>query len=361
MSLIRRLPDGPLDIVGDVHGELDALHELLRQLGYGAGGTHPDGRLLVFLGDLCDRGPDSPGVFTLVRSLVESDRACCLLGNHEMNLLRLARKQGNGWAWPEPEDHDLRHGGFGNCRRLDAAGRDELFAFIRGLPLALEREDLRIVHACWHAPAIEAVRTHGVSDPIALYRQVERDILQRLDGTPLGEQARLEEQAFDAIATDPDRPPPPVPNLTRRDELYQNGNTVRAITSGIEQPAVRPFFNTGKWRLLHRVRWWEDYRDPVPVVFGHYWRVPQGMAQPEHKGVSNLFDGYAESAWLGPRGLGFCVDYCVGVRFIERQQGVVDRFQGRLAALRWPEAELVMDDGRRTETVPGRATMPASA
>ena len=41
MGLIQPLFEGPLDIVGDVHGELDALRDLLRHLGYGADGSHP--------------------------------------------------------------------------------------------------------------------------------------------------------------------------------------------------------------------------------------------------------------------------------------------------------------------------------
>jgi hypothetical protein len=43
-SLVRPLFDGPIDVVGDVHGEIDAVHELLRRLGYDACGDHPGGR-----------------------------------------------------------------------------------------------------------------------------------------------------------------------------------------------------------------------------------------------------------------------------------------------------------------------------
>ena len=71
-KLIRPLFEGPLDVVGDVHGEIDALTALLGQLGYDPQGVHPDGRRLVFVGDLCDRGPDSPAVIGLVRRLVET-------------------------------------------------------------------------------------------------------------------------------------------------------------------------------------------------------------------------------------------------------------------------------------------------
>jgi len=56
MSLIQALPAGPLDIVGDIHGEYEALCSLMAHLGYDPQGKHPDNRTLVFVGDFCDRG-----------------------------------------------------------------------------------------------------------------------------------------------------------------------------------------------------------------------------------------------------------------------------------------------------------------
>ena len=69
-ELVQQLPDGPIDFIGDVHGELEALQRLLAHLGYRPDGSHAAGRHLVFLGDLVDRGPDSPAVALLVRELV---------------------------------------------------------------------------------------------------------------------------------------------------------------------------------------------------------------------------------------------------------------------------------------------------
>ena len=65
-GLVRTLFEGDLDIVGDVHGEIGALESLLGELGYDSSGHHPDGRRLVFVGDLTDRGPDCPAVVRLV-------------------------------------------------------------------------------------------------------------------------------------------------------------------------------------------------------------------------------------------------------------------------------------------------------
>ncbi|MFG2554761.1 polynucleotide kinase-phosphatase [Streptomyces sp. NPDC048581] len=73
---------GPFDIVGDIHGCASELESLLGKLGY-VDGAHPDGRTAVFVGDLVDRGPDSPGVLRRVMSMVKSGHALCVPGNHE--------------------------------------------------------------------------------------------------------------------------------------------------------------------------------------------------------------------------------------------------------------------------------------
>ncbi|MEU2445309.1 polynucleotide kinase-phosphatase [Streptomyces althioticus] len=73
---------GPFDIIGDIHGCSSELEALLGKLGY-VDGVHPEGRTAVFVGDLVDRGPDSPGVLRRVMAMVKSGNALCVPGNHE--------------------------------------------------------------------------------------------------------------------------------------------------------------------------------------------------------------------------------------------------------------------------------------
>ncbi|MGQ4362912.1 polynucleotide kinase-phosphatase [Streptomyces sp. SAS_272] len=73
---------GPFDIIGDIHGCAAELESLLGKLGY-TDGVHPEGRQAVFVGDLVDRGPDSPAVLRRVMSMVKSGNALCVPGNHE--------------------------------------------------------------------------------------------------------------------------------------------------------------------------------------------------------------------------------------------------------------------------------------
>jgi protein phosphatase len=86
---------GPFDLVGDVHGCYDELIALLNTLGYRISRSetefevyHPDGRKLVFLGDLVDRGPKTPEVLRLAMSMVKSGDAFCVAGNHDQKLIK---------------------------------------------------------------------------------------------------------------------------------------------------------------------------------------------------------------------------------------------------------------------------------
>jgi protein phosphatase len=82
---------GPFDIIGDVHGCAAELQELLERLGYACVGglwQHPQGRTAIFVGDLVDRGPDTPQVLQWVMDMVAAGQALCVLGNHDDKLKR---------------------------------------------------------------------------------------------------------------------------------------------------------------------------------------------------------------------------------------------------------------------------------
>ncbi len=145
----KRSDHGPFDIIGDVHGCLPELLALLEKLGYAVRATetgydveHPAGRKPVFVGDLCDRGPDTPGVFRVVMGLVQRGAGYCVLGNHDDKLLR----------WLKGSEVKLNHGLAQSAEQFErepAEFRDRVREFITKLPshLVLDGGRLVVAHA----------------------------------------------------------------------------------------------------------------------------------------------------------------------------------------------------------------------
>lgn len=79
------IPDGQrIYAIGDIHGRLDLLDELLAMIAADDAARAPAAATVIFLGDLVDRGPDSAGVVERLRQLAETDsRLRFLTGNHE--------------------------------------------------------------------------------------------------------------------------------------------------------------------------------------------------------------------------------------------------------------------------------------
>ena len=78
--------------VGDVHGRADLVDELLERIEVDRAGRGPAKTVLVFLGDLIDRGPASAEVIERLRTYAPNRaRLVFLMGNHEEVLLRLLR------------------------------------------------------------------------------------------------------------------------------------------------------------------------------------------------------------------------------------------------------------------------------
>ncbi len=346
---IAPLPVGPLDVIGDVHGEFDALRTLLGHLGYDDRGAHPDGRRAVFVGDLCDRGPDSPAVLDLVMEWVHSGRAQCVLGNHELNVLLGAPKHGNGWFFDR--DHDIHNGEFLSSKAATPGKRAGWLKFLETLPLALARDDLRIVHACWDAAAIHALDAAGNDGTRReAYERFKVHAKKLLQDSGVDDRAAREMHDHRHSFKDPLAILPMLPACAEEASVKQNANPLKVLTSGLEAPAETPAWAGGRWRMTNRTRWWQDYRDEPTVLIGHYWRRDARATPADVTGDWDYPLGdYEPYDWMGPRRNVFCLDYSVGGRYIERARGRTAPFMCRLAAMRWPERELVFDDGERIE------------
>lgn len=165
---MRLEPERGYDLIGDIHGCVDTLVHLLDQLGYSRHGgvwQHPR-RQAIFLGDIIDRGTHIREALHLVHDMVDRGHAYCILGNHEFNAL--------GWHTPAPpesgrrfvRDHSPRY-----ARLLQetfeqfAHHPSEWQAFLgwfMELPLFIDAERFRVVHACWDKQIIARLKTRLV-------------------------------------------------------------------------------------------------------------------------------------------------------------------------------------------------------
>ena len=192
-QLIQSLPDGPLDIIGDIHGEYDALVALLTHLGYDENGKHPKNRTVVFVGDFIDRGHNSTAVLALAERWIKEKRAVAVLGNHEIILLRNDPKEGSGWFFDEKHQEDTEK--FGEYHRPDEPARENILSFLSSLPIALERHDLRVIHAAWHTDSIEQIKKLESGTVEEHFNKWETALLENLKS--YGLKARKDEEKID--------------------------------------------------------------------------------------------------------------------------------------------------------------------
>ncbi len=315
-----------IDVVGDVHGELDALQLLLERMGYDESGDHPEGRVLVFLGDLVDRGPHSLEVARRVKAWVDAGRALCLMGNHEYNLVA-HHKRLRGYDAPKKS----------NAKTFtDIAAREDewqpILAWMETLPIGLALPDLRIIHACWHQESVQAVEPLLRPEPSDDEAESTVDYLRAHVALGAPFERGCLRLGLDT-ASDWDAPH-------------------EVVLKGFEEHC-EPFLDSdGKRRHYRRVTWWKEddgrvLRDERTQVFGHYWNCPpldQDFAPPHpsghpallewSKGIAKRIDGPGEALLKGS----YC---CVDFNGLTKANRALGRPRAYVGALRWPEREIL--------------------
>ena len=192
------------DLIGDIHGHADELVQLLDVLGYQQKHgvyEHPD-RRVIFLGDFIDRGPQIRKVIEIVRPMVEAENALAVMGNHEFNALAFHTQH------PRQTGMFLRHRDNKNIRQhsqtiLQFTDRQlaDVLHWFGTLPMWLDRDGLRVVHACWDERAIATITAarprgedissdflHAACDPgNPLYDAVETVLKGKEAALPVGQ------------------------------------------------------------------------------------------------------------------------------------------------------------------------------
>ena len=148
------------DLIGDIHGHSVELAALLTKLDYRRVGHsyRHQSRKVIFVGDFVDRGPHQRRVVELVRAMTDAGDAHAVMGNHEYNAVAYYTPSvAGGFLRERNSKNTKQHQAF-----LDEYGRDgrawaDVIAWFNTLPLWLDLDGIRVVHACWEKIAVERI------------------------------------------------------------------------------------------------------------------------------------------------------------------------------------------------------------
>ncbi len=146
-------------IIGDIHGQAKKLEGLLRQLGYrknGNGYRHPVAST-IFLGDFIDRGRENGRVLEIVQDMVASGQARAIMGNHEFNAVCYHTMSGDEPLRCRDDTTTRQHATFLDEFGFDTAATRKAISWFRSLPLFIEQEGFRAIHACWHQKELDSL------------------------------------------------------------------------------------------------------------------------------------------------------------------------------------------------------------
>lgn len=264
------------DVIGDVHGHADKLVSMLGTMGYeerNGAWRHPR-RQAVFVGDLIDRGPQQLETVRIARAMVEAESAKIVAGNHEFNAV--------AFCTPDPEapgellrKHSIKHREQHEDFLKEVEGKTslhrDLIEWFMKLPLWLELDGLRVVHACWDPDAVTTL-----SGLVSGTNSLTKDLV-----------------------------------VAASEEESSAWQAIEHLLKGPEVPIDPPYLDSGRHpRTAARFRWWlpdvgslkdavvmpgdattvdglpypelpdepferpvAPYADKVPVIFGHFWET----------------------------------------------------------------------------------------
>jgi hypothetical protein len=259
------------DLIGDLHGQYDKLRGLLLTLGYeanGGGFTHHQGRKVIFLGDYIDRGPRIREVLQTVRAMVDAGDALAIMGNHEYNAIcRNTQDEHGNWL---RETKPVKDKGYfvtlEQFKGLEEEWRGWL-EWMKALPLYLELNGLRAVHACWDTDAMEEVAGRSMAD-LAFLRASK-------------DKTRPEFTAVERLLNGPELAMPAGTFYQCKED--RNRTHVRVRWWDIPEATrvteiAMPFpLDVPGMAAPEELRALPNYGpDERPVFFGHYW-MPQQM------------------------------------------------------------------------------------
>lgn len=271
------------DIIGDVHGHASILEKLLKKLGYSNKQgyyQHPE-RKAIFLGDLIDRGTENFRTLEIVKPMVDNNRALIVMGNHEFNALCYHTQDGEGnYLRPHNQKNSRQH--IEVLEEIGERGWQEWEIYLewfRYIPLFLETEGFRVVHACWDQASVDFLRSTNMRDKNG--RLTDKFLVEGvLKGTEVFEVVEILLKGKEILLPE-DHPGlyDKDNNLRKKVRLKwwltgkhrENVNTYDQVTridekelaklSGIEIPGD----------ILKDILQEHDLEESIPIFIGHYW------------------------------------------------------------------------------------------
>ncbi|MGE5339869.1 MAG: metallophosphoesterase [Candidatus Omnitrophota bacterium] len=278
------------DIIGDVHGHATPLVRLLEKMGYRQTSTpnpcffHPN-RKAIFVGDLIDRGNENLRTLTIVKTMVDHGHAHMVLGNHEYNALCYHTQDTTGnYLRPHIPKNNNQHkrvlDEIADCSSQQDGNWDTYLEWFRTLPLSLELDGIRVIHACWDSNALRALDN----------RQGIRDGNGRLSDTFLIESSQKGSPTHEAIeillkGKEIDFPTGH-PGVYDRDGNCRKTLRLKWWMSAHERQHIQTYDQAVRAdacaldqiagihipeELLQQIRMTNGTPHDTPVFFGHYW------------------------------------------------------------------------------------------
>lgn len=160
-----------IDFIGDIHGYAEKLTKLLTKLDYreiDGVYSHPEKRKVIFLGDYVDRGPEIFQTLKIVKSMCDAGNAYALMGNHEYNLISFFTKDNQGNYIREHSLNKI----FQVLETLSEIKHrknefEQYFNWFLKLPLFIENNYFRAVHASWHNQSIKILKDNLTNNCLA--------------------------------------------------------------------------------------------------------------------------------------------------------------------------------------------------
>ena len=285
------------DIIGDIHGHADELIQLLEALDYrkiNGVYRHAD-RKVVYCGDFIDRGPGIREVLSICRSMCDNDAAIAVMGNHELNALafhtRNAERPGEFLRRQTPKNIQQHSA---TLNQLSSSELNDALAWFRTLPVSLDTDGFRVVHACWDAANLKELhaakeRFGSMTDEFLHHATREND--------PLFE-------AIERVLKGPEMELPDGITLTDKE-----GNRRR-------RARIRWFDPVGDFRcgdyclppqsldslsvieIPKAVRPAEYPQNAPPLFFGHYWLPAETPPAPLRSNIACLDYSVAKNGLL---------------------------------------------------------------